>query len=211
MPPNFCIDVFNYKTYFSIVLQAVADARYRFTAIDIRWYGKQSDGVLSKPPKYTALFKIKKLKIPKPSPLPNTNITAPYVLVGDEAYPLLSFLLKPYGGGILTVKDMAYNDRLSICWKTIECAFGILNSKWRLLSKCSETNVDLIDDIEKCMCVLHNTILDMKGVDHHLTEVNVSNNMDQNRTHCPGRPSNEGNNVKEIFKLFLLRHRYTLK
>ena len=65
--------------------------------------------------------------------------------------------------------------------------------------------MDLIDDIVKCMCVLHNTIIDMEGVDRHLTEVTVSNNMDQNHTHCPGRPSNEGKNVRKIFKLFLLR------
>jgi hypothetical protein len=34
----------NYKHYYSIVLQGLADARYRFFAIDIVAHGKQSDG-----------------------------------------------------------------------------------------------------------------------------------------------------------------------
>ena len=34
----------NYKQYFSIVLQAVAGPDYRFLAIDIGAYGKESDG-----------------------------------------------------------------------------------------------------------------------------------------------------------------------
>jgi hypothetical protein len=35
---------YNYKRYYSVVLQGLADARYRFFAIDVCAYGKQSDG-----------------------------------------------------------------------------------------------------------------------------------------------------------------------
>jgi len=35
---------YNYKHYFSIVLQGLADARYRTIAIDLGVYGKQPDG-----------------------------------------------------------------------------------------------------------------------------------------------------------------------
>jgi hypothetical protein len=35
---------YNYKHYFSIVLQGLADARYRTIAIDLGAYGKQLDG-----------------------------------------------------------------------------------------------------------------------------------------------------------------------
>jgi len=34
---------YNYKHYYSIVLQGLVDTRYRFIAIDVGAYGKQSD------------------------------------------------------------------------------------------------------------------------------------------------------------------------
>ena len=97
-PTNSGSMFFNYKMYFFVVLQAVADARCRFTTLDIGGYGKQSDvGTFQVSDLYRA-FKDQILETLKLSPLPNSNITAPYILVGDEVYPLLPFLLKPYGG-----------------------------------------------------------------------------------------------------------------
>lgn len=78
------------------------------------------------------------------------------------------------------------------------CAFGILFGKWRLMSKCVETKVDLIDHIVKCMRVLHNTIIDKEGVEHHLSDTAVSS-LQQNDKYCWGKPSNEVVNVREIF------------
>lgn len=205
-PKNSGSMYFNYKKFFSIVLQAVADAHYKFIAVDVGGFGKQSDGgTLQASDLYSVLTK-GKLEIPEPSYLPNTNVKAPYVFVGDEAYPLLPFLLKPYGGRNLTIEDTTFNQRLSRCRKTVECAFGMLYSKWRLLSKCVETKVDLIDNIVKCICVLHNTIIDKEGVEHHLTETAVSTLQQNDHMYCRGRPSNEAVNVREIFKSFLLKY-----
>jgi hypothetical protein len=43
-PSNSGSMYYNYKHYYSVVLQMLADARYRFIAIDVGAYGKQSDG-----------------------------------------------------------------------------------------------------------------------------------------------------------------------
>jgi len=55
----------------------------------------------------------------------------------------------------------------------MECAFGILYSKWRIISKTIEMEVELPDNIVKCICVLHNTIIEKEGVERHLTDVTV--------------------------------------
>ena len=81
---------YNYKSYFSIVLLAVASADYRFVMVDIGAYGSSNDsGVLNN----TALFKClkkKKLGIPPSKQLPNDTMETcvPHVLLGDEAFPL---------------------------------------------------------------------------------------------------------------------------
>ena len=195
---------YNYKSYFSIVLQAVADAHYKFTTVDVGGYGKQSDGGTFKASELYKVLKEKIIEIPEPTFLPNTRVKAPYVFVGDEAYPLLPFLLRPYSRNQLTFEDTVFNERLSRCRKTVECAFGILRSKWRLLSKGIETSVEFADAIVKCMCVLHNTIIDREGVQHSLTETIVC--ATQNRVNAPGRPSNEAKNVRDTFKSFFLAH-----
>lgn len=70
---------YNYKL-FSIVLQAVCGAKYRFTMIDVGGYGWQSDGgTFQSSNMYKPLSK-KKLKIPEDRCLPNKNIKMPFVL-----------------------------------------------------------------------------------------------------------------------------------
>ncbi|XP_016843940.2 uncharacterized protein LOC107981799 [Nasonia vitripennis] len=72
---------YNYKKFFSIVLQAAVDADYRFITIDVGGYGHQSEGGTFKESKlYKALAK-KILKIPEEDELPNSNTILPYCFV----------------------------------------------------------------------------------------------------------------------------------
>lgn len=45
----------------------------------------------------------------------------------------------------------------------MECAFGIITSKWALLKKAIETEVEKAEKIIKCICLLHNIIIDREG------------------------------------------------
>ena len=76
-PQNSGSMYYNYKTYFSIVLQAVADAHYRFTTVDVGGYGKQSDGGTFQASELYRGLAEKKLKFPEPSFLPNTHVKSP--------------------------------------------------------------------------------------------------------------------------------------
>jgi len=81
--------------------------------------------------------------------------------------------MKPYECNSLTDRRHNFNEHLSRARKTVECAFGILYSKWRIISKTIETEVELADKTVKCICVLHNTITEKEGVERHLTDVTV--------------------------------------
>jgi len=125
------------KNFFSIVLFAIVDANYRFMLIDIGAYaGKDSySGVLHNSKIYHRIDK-GTLKVPNAKLLPNTTNMAPFVFIGDEAFPLREHLLRPFPKKQLSDENKSYyNYRLSRARMTVECAFGIAASKFRILQK----------------------------------------------------------------------------
>lgn len=84
-PSNSGSDYFNYKGTFSILLLALVDHEYNFTCIDIGSYGSNCDaGIFAKSSLKKALEE-NKLNVPKDC-----------VILGDEAFPLQTYLMKPY-------------------------------------------------------------------------------------------------------------------
>lgn len=87
---------FNYKHFFSINLLAVTDANYKFITVDIGAYGKDSDGGVLSNSKFQKCIENESFNIPKEETLPNSNIIVPYVFIGEEAFPLRSYLMRPF-------------------------------------------------------------------------------------------------------------------
>jgi DnaJ-class molecular chaperone len=74
----------NYKSIFSVHLQAIVDAKYKFMTVDVGAYGRQSDsGVFTESSVFRHL-EAGSFNLPPPRKIPRTNITLPYVLVGDQ-------------------------------------------------------------------------------------------------------------------------------
>lgn len=187
---------FNYKGYFSIVLQALVDANYKFINIDVGGYGRQSDGGTFKA---SALYKKLingTLLLPEDCYLPNSNVAMPHVIIADEAYPLMRNLLKPYGKQELNEDKECFNKRLTRARRTVECTFGSLRSKWQILDKPILTSAEHGDKIIKTIYLLHNIIIDKEGMEHNLRDI-------QSTVQAPtGRPNNEAKYIREAFKEF---------
>lgn len=84
-----------YKNFFSIGLLAVTDANYRFIMVDVGSYGKENDdGVFENSPLRLAI-ESGKIKLPDETHLPESPIKAPFVFLGDEAFPLTEYLMRP--------------------------------------------------------------------------------------------------------------------
>ena len=94
--------------------------------------------------------------------LPNTyrlinGVDVPVVILGDLAYPLLPWLIKPYpGDGSLTPIQRRFNYQLSRARMVVECAFGRLKGRWRCLMKRNDTDLSFMPTVVSACCVLHN-------------------------------------------------------
>lgn len=88
-PTKSGIMFYNYEHYFSLVLHAIADAKYKFVYIDSGSYGKRSDGETFMNSTLSSLG-TKVLRLPEDDEFPNSDVVLPH-LVGDDAYRLKSY------------------------------------------------------------------------------------------------------------------------
>ena len=115
------------KKIHSIVLQAVVDHQCRFLDIYIVWPGSTYDArVLANSRMYIkavagTLFPNKEQQI--------CGQNIPLLMLGDPAYPLLHWLMKPYSqSGPLTQKQRKFNYQLSRTRIVTEIAFSDLRA-----------------------------------------------------------------------------------
>lgn len=84
----------------------------------------------------------------------------PYVIVGDEAFPLKSYLMRPYSKNYVTGSESnrIFNYRLSRARRVVENSFGILSARWRVFLRYLEVQPDMVDKIVLASCCLHNML-----------------------------------------------------
>lgn len=78
------------------------------------------------------------------------------MFVGDEAFPLKLYLMRPYPRKDLNPQCKIFNYRLSRARRTVENAFGLLVSRFRIFEKPIATSVPTAIKIVKAACALHN-------------------------------------------------------
>lgn len=138
---------------------AICDANYCFTYIDVGAYGKFSDSTVLKSGPFMKKLEENTLNIPSGKSLPGTNKTImPYIIVGDEAFPLTKQLKRPYARKNLNYKKKIFNYRLTRARRYIECLFGILSTKWRIFHRPLNVKVGFAVTIVKACCILHNLV-----------------------------------------------------
>ncbi len=123
-PPNTPADYFNRKGQYSDILQAVVDNKMKFWDINIGQPGRVHDArvfALSSLfdrgqsgrllPQWTEIFE---------------GVNVPLMILGDAAYPLLPWLMKPFreGRGV-TAEQINFNHHLSQARMTVERASGV--------------------------------------------------------------------------------------
>uniref|UniRef100_A0A6B0VBY3 DDE Tnp4 domain-containing protein n=1 Tax=Ixodes ricinus TaxID=34613 RepID=A0A6B0VBY3_IXORI len=184
-PAKSCSQDRNYKNGFSKSLLAVSDAYYRFLYVEIGHHGSESDGGIFARSELQRRIVADQQGIPPDSDLGNIG-TVPYFLVGDEAFPLKKYLMRPYPRkslqptrteGQTDGTDQApdeerppaereacnrrriFNYRLSRGRRVVENAFGILAQKWRILRRPFRANTENTSRYVAACIALHNFLL----------------------------------------------------
>ena len=120
-PAKYGSHLYNYIGFYPIVLMAVVDAEYKFIFVDLGTKGSCSDcGTFKDCGFYQALDE-GRAQIPQNAPLPNDDEPLPYCLVGDDAFGLRTWLMKPYPHRCMTNADRIFN-RLSRARRVVENA-----------------------------------------------------------------------------------------
>lgn len=156
---------YNYKSFFSIVLMAVVDADYLFTCIDVGAYGSSNDSNVFKKSNFGRRLAANQLHLPQNQRLPgDSGMPMPYIFVADEAFGLSEHILRPYGQRGLSEVKKVFNYRLSRARRMVECTFGILANKWRILHRPLDTKPEFCDLIIKACCILYNYVRKKDGL-----------------------------------------------
>lgn len=193
---------YNYKNYFSILLLALCDASYKFLFIDAGAYGKSSDSTVFKESVFFKKLENEHLNIPAPQEsYAGFDGPVPFVFVADEGFGLSNHILRPYAGKFLSVTKRIFNYRLSRARRYIECTFGILANKWRILHRPLNVDSTLAEDIVRVCCVLHNFVRDRDGIRIEDTLI-VEGLLDMDPA---GRPTSRlASNVRDMFAKYFI-------
>lgn len=190
----------NYKDFFSIVLLAVVDSDYRFVCVSVGSYGKECDSSIFKESSFWKMLTEGRLNIPEPRPLfTESEVQVPYVIIGDEGFGLHTHLLRPFGGTHLDRGKRIFNYRLTRARRYVECAFGILANKWRILHRPIDLKRETAISVVKACTVLHNLIIKKEGIELE-KEFNFENLLPQEVSPSVGT----GNSMRNEFMTYFL-------
>lgn len=79
----------------------------------------------------------------------------PYLL-GDNTYPISPWLKKPFPEATRDRNEIQFNRELSSARVKIDCAFGCLKSRWRILQKRLDSDIQFSIKTATACAVLHN-------------------------------------------------------
>ena len=147
-------DYYNCKGWYFMIIQAIIDHEYIFRDICIGWPGSVHDARVFI---NSLIYK----KITEDDILENEEVQTiggcqvPVCIVGDSAYPLLSWVMKPFDD-TATSEQKYFDYRLSSARMVVENAFGRLKGRWRRLLKKIDMAIENVPTVIAACCILHN-------------------------------------------------------
>lgn len=137
------------KGFYALSVQAAVGANYKFLFISARHAGSTHDSTAFQA---TVLY-----ELARSARLPRWARIA-----ADDAYANSNYVLTPYGGHGLSLKQDSFNFYLSSCRITVEQAFGMLVSRFRNFWSLIRFSVARSTLIVVVCCKIHKYLIDIR-------------------------------------------------
>ena len=153
-PRDSAVDYFSRNQQHDFIIQAVSDGKGLFLDFAAGYPGSLHDARVYR---NSSLYQRASNEDILREPVERIGITdiRPY-LVGDSAYSISPWLMKPYPEATRDPGEITFNKELSSPRVAIECAFGRLKSRWRILQKRLDSRITFSVKISIACAVLHN-------------------------------------------------------
>lgn len=135
----------------------------RFIFVDVGGEGSVGDASIWNRSQLKANIQSGSIGFPDPCVVPQSSDSTkvPYHIIGDSAFQLETFLMKPFSQVAVNsdFEKRIFNYRLSRARRCVENAFGILVQRFQVLKSPIRTNVDTSDVIVLATLSLHNWLM----------------------------------------------------
>jgi hypothetical protein len=198
----------NYKGYFSIVLMALVDAEYQLLFVDVGSQGRMSDGGIFANSVLSSALQNNTLNIPSARALVPNGEKVPFYIVGDDAFPLRTYLMKPYSKRELADDERITNYRISRGRRVSENAFGIMANVFRVLHTPILLSPRKAEKVVLAICALHN-FLRARAKSEYLSACSESamtaqDSLTQLQPSIGGNATNAAKDVRNTLKEFFV-------
>ena len=204
----------------SIILLDVAGPDYEFLYADIGTNGRIYDGGVWNKCILAHAVKNKDLCLPEAKCLPYGVIKVLHVIVGDDAFALKEYMMKPFSQAGVTVERSVYNQRHSRARRVSENLLRILAHRWHIFCLPIALSPETIDDAKMTSLTLYNYLRKSQSREIYCP-AGLTDREDEYRTLSPGlwrtghapsilldigvpnighSPSNNAKEIREIFK-----------
>ena len=148
----------NSKGFHSIVLLALVDGDSNFLWVDIGAARSTSDAQIFKHTNFRHKIEDGSIGFPDSESLGIGGPKVNFFLIGDDAFPLMLWLTRPYSSHTMDLKEMVFKYRIRHGRTVVENAFRILTSCFIIFQSPLQQEPLVVNRVVMACLVLHNLL-----------------------------------------------------